>query len=89
MSQLRKQAVWHKFDENQSRNKKCIAFYLLYNREHGRTHFEYLIQYLIFKTQIDSMTTLAQCWYWVVSLADGYPLAVQCWPNVGPTTISI
>ena len=29
-------------------NKKYIVFYLLYNREHGRRHFEYLIEHLIF-----------------------------------------
>ena len=30
----------------------------------------------------DSITTLAQCWHCVVSLADGYPLAVL---SVDPT----
>ena len=37
----------------------------------------------------DSMTTLDQRLHWVLVLADGYPLAVQCWPNVEQAMISI
>ena len=45
---FRKQVFWSKFDQNRLRNKKYIVFYLLYNREHGRRHFEFLIKYLFF-----------------------------------------
>ena len=58
-----------------------------------RQHYEWISKYDTrlkhFCSNPDSMATLAQCWHWVVSLADGYPLAIRCWPNAGPIMISM
>ena len=40
ISSFRKQAFWRKFDQNRLRNKNYIVFYLSYNLEQGRRHFE-------------------------------------------------